>query len=47
MTIENRVYLTVQATVNKKNVMIAYTQAKENQTLAIVYLDPTQTTYPT
>lgn len=46
LTIENRVYLTVQAAANKKNVMIAYTGAKENQTLAVVYIDPTKTTYP-
>lgn len=46
-TIENTIYETVQATVNKQNVMIAYTQAGEKTSLAIVYVDPTSTTYPT
>lgn len=45
-TIDNRSYMTAQATFNKKNVMITYTPAKETQTLAIVYLDPRNAAYP-
>jgi uncharacterized Zn finger protein (UPF0148 family) len=45
-TINNRVYLTVQATVNKQKVMIAYTKANATQTFGIIYLDPNTTEYP-
>lgn len=45
--IKNRVYLTVEATVNKQKVMIAYTKANATQVFGIVYLNPTITEYPT
>lgn len=45
--IKNRVYLTVEATVNKQKVMIAYTSANAKQVFGIVYLNPSATTYPT
>lgn len=44
--VKNRVYLKVEATVNKQKVMIAYTQANAKQVFGIVYLNPSVTTYP-
>lgn len=45
--IKNRVYLTVEATLNKQKLMIAYTKANANQIFGIVYLKPNATEYPT
>ena len=45
-TIDERNYLTVEATVNKQKVMIAYTTADDTQVFGIIYLNPTATDYP-
>lgn len=44
--IKNRIYLTVEASVNQQKLMIAYTKANAKQVFAIVYLNPTSKEYP-
>lgn len=44
--IDQRNYLTVEATVNKQKVLIAYTTADDTQVFGIIYLNPKATTYP-
>lgn len=45
-TIDERNYLTVEATVNKQKVMIAYTTADDTQVFGMIYLNPTAPDYP-
>lgn len=45
--VKNRVYLTVEATINKQKLMLAYTKANATQVFGIVYLNPSSKEYPT